>query len=381
MSSDSDSSRNSIDIDDLSQIQARCRELRKEKDMLNASQSQSFQLIKRLELHVKTLLGARAEDKKRIRELEREQSNCSQELDYLQDQLNSRNTEVHCLGDRVHSLELKLADLENLEEMGRHMSEELEKSNSDVLFLNQELQNKEIELQQSNLRIESLEESILSVSLDYQCEIESMKIDLMTFEQSCFEANKIQEEAAQENSRSDKLIQDMEAQIQDCREVIKCLGEENIELREKLLISESKASEICMKIEEKFPNVLNKDGHSLSGELKNDTRWDVGRASFTDLEDKFEKMSCSIIEYEALVRQLKEELREQKLKANEEAEDLAQEMAELRYQITGLLEEECKRRAHVEQISVHRIAELEAQIEKEQKMFVDSGRLSVALRD
>lgn len=50
------------------------------------------------------------------------------------------------------------------------------------------------------------------------------------------------------------------------------------------------------------------------------------------------------------------------MKAHEEAEDLAQEMAELRYQITGLLEEECKRRAYVEQISVNRIAELEAQV-------------------
>ena len=55
----------------------------------------------------------------------------------------------------------------------------------------------------------SLEESILSVSLDYQCEIESMKIEMMTFEQSCFEANKIQE-AAQENGRLAQLIQDME---------------------------------------------------------------------------------------------------------------------------------------------------------------------------
>ncbi|XP_017216305.1 uncharacterized protein LOC108193953 isoform X2 [Daucus carota subsp. sativus] len=361
MSSDSDSSRNSFDIDDLSQIQARCRELRKEKDSLNASQSQSFQLIKRLEIHVKTLLGARAEDKKRIQELERELSNCSQELDYLQDQLNSRNTEVQSLGDRVHTLELKLADVENLELMGRQMTEELEKSNSDVLFLNQELENKEIELQQSNLRIESLEESILSVSLDYQCEIESMKFELMTFEQSCFEASKIQEEAAQENGRLDQLNQDLEVQIQDCREVIKCLSEENKELREKLIISESKATEICMTIEEKFPDMLNKDGHPLPSELKNDARWDVGRVSFSDLEDKFEKMSSSIIKYEARVRQLKEELREQKFKANEEAEDLAQEMAELRYQMNGLLEEECKRRAHVEQISIQRIAELEAQ--------------------
>lgn len=50
------------------------------------------------------------------------------------------------------------------------------------------------------------------------------------------------------------------------------------------------------------------------------------------------------------------------MKAKEEAEDLAQEMAELRYQITGLLEEECKRRACIEQASLQRIAQLEAQV-------------------
>lgn len=50
------------------------------------------------------------------------------------------------------------------------------------------------------------------------------------------------------------------------------------------------------------------------------------------------------------------------MKAKEEAEDLAQEMAELRYQMTGLLEEECKRRACIEQASLQRIAELEVQV-------------------
>lgn len=37
-------------------------------------------------------------------------------------------------------------------------------------------------------------------------------------------------------------------------------------------------------------------------------------------------------------------------------------MAELRYQLTGLLEEERKRRACIEQISLQRIAQLEAQV-------------------
>lgn len=57
-----------------------------------------------------------------------------------------------------------------------------------------------------------------------------------------------------------------------------------------------------------------------------------------------------------------DELREEKSKAKEEADDLAQEMAELRYQMTGLLEDECKRRACIEQASLQRISELEAQV-------------------
>ncbi|KAJ4878030.1 Uncharacterized protein Rs2_43048 [Raphanus sativus] len=56
-----------------------------------------------------------------------------------------------------------------------------------------------------------------------------------------------------------------------------------------------------------------------------------------------------------------EELKEEKLKAKEEAEDLTQEMAELRYKMTCLLDEERKRRVCIEQASLQRIAELEAQ--------------------
>lgn len=48
------------------------------------------------------------------------------------------------------------------------------------------------------------------------------------------------------------------------------------------------------------------------------------------------------------------------MKAKEEAEDLAQEMAELRYQLTLMLDEERKRRASIEHLSLQRITELEA---------------------
>lgn len=57
-----------------------------------------------------------------------------------------------------------------------------------------------------------------------------------------------------------------------------------------------------------------------------------------------------------------DEVKEEKLKAKEEAEELTQEMAELRYEMTCLLEEECKRRACIEQASLQRIVNLEAQV-------------------
>lgn len=57
-----------------------------------------------------------------------------------------------------------------------------------------------------------------------------------------------------------------------------------------------------------------------------------------------------------------EELREVKLKAKEEAEDLTQEMAELRYQFTDMLEEVSRRRALVEEASIRRVQDLEAQV-------------------
>ena len=55
-------------------------------------------------------------------------------------------------------------------------------------------------------------------------------------------------------------------------------------------------------------------------------------------------------------------MKEEKLKAKEEAEELTQEMAELRYKMTCLLDEERKRRVCIEQASLQRIAELEAQV-------------------
>lgn len=267
-------------------------------------------------------------------------------------------------------------DKENSEIVGS-LKQELKESKSECLVLREELENKEAELQNSTFYIEKLEGSVSSVALEYQCEIESMRLDLMALEQRCFEANKFKEEITQDNARMCDLVQNLELQLEDSRKVIECLGDETKELRLKLETSEINARTFLQKMEDQFPEWLNNKDTS-SSDTKNYTsdilgelfaRLVVVKASDADTQDKMqmdkiEKLSCQLHEYELLVRQLKEQLREEKLKAKEEAEDLAQEMAELRYQITGLLEEECKRRACIEQISLQRITELEAQLEK-----------------
>ncbi|KAH7851824.1 hypothetical protein Vadar_016908 [Vaccinium darrowii] len=348
MSSRSSSSGNSLDVEELLQIGTRCRELRKEKDMLRDSQPQSFELIRRLEQHVHTLSEARTEDEKRIQKLERELNNSSQEIDYLQDQLNARNEEIYCLSQHVYSLELKIADTGNLEETVCRLSEELNWSNSERLFLMQELESKEVELENSASCIEKLEESGSPVALEYQCEIESMKLDMMALEQRFFELKKFQEEDAREKARMNELIQDLEIQIRNEQENIESLDKENKELRFKFETSQRNAEVFCQKIEEEFKEWLeSKDGPPLSNQclsrdLKENistcgnilgpllSRLPVVGATDADLKGKMDKMSSQIREYELVVKQLKEELRAEKSKARDEAEDLAQEMAELR---------------------------------------------------
>ncbi|KAB2000037.1 hypothetical protein ES319_D12G204000v1 [Gossypium barbadense] len=375
---------NSIDVEELLEIETRCRELRKEKDMLKESQPQGFELIRGLELHVKSLSEACTQDKKHIQKLERELKNCSQEIDYLQDQLSARNEEVKFLNDHVHDLEIKLVDMEDLREKIDHLIGELNSSNSERLLLMQEIENKEEELRQSALCIEKLEESVSSMALESQCEIESLKLDITALEQMSLEARKSEEENAQENSQMNVLIEELEVQLQNAHEIIEALEKENKALSGKLIASEKNAKIFCQNINQwlKSKDRSQLDTDAAFGEpesiitISKDTSCkelfgallsDVALVLESDSNSKeqIKSMSDQINEYELLVKQLKEELREQKLKAKEEAEDLAQEMAELRYQMTGLLEEECKRRACIEQVSLQRIAELEAQIQKE----------------
>lgn len=378
----------SLNDDDLLEIRARCNELTKEREMLRDSKSQSFELIRKLECHVKKLSEAREEDKNHVQELERELSNCCQEIDYLQDQLNARNSDLNCLDEEISSLRLKLANMENLEEEVRHLREQMKISESERLLLMEENEDKEVIMRNSALCVEKLEESISSMGLEYQCEIESTKLELIALEQNFFEAKKLLNEKTQQNSSMNELIQDLELQIQDANKVIEILDKENRDLKEKVKTSELNAKEFSEKMEGQFNGSLWKNGYqSCKTESDRSTcghilgaplsKFAAPEASDAELRNKMAEMKCQIEDYELLVRGLKEELRKEKLKAKEEAEDLAQEMAELRYQITGLLEEECKRRACIEQISLQRIAELEAQIAKEQQKSYTSESLIV----
>ncbi|KAJ8752745.1 hypothetical protein K2173_007055 [Erythroxylum novogranatense] len=381
---------NSFDVDELLRIELRCKELRKEKDELRDSQSQSFELIKRLEQHVNSLSEAHIHDRKHIQQLERELLNCFQEIDYLQDQLNARNAVAYGLEEHAHDLELKLAGLENLQAKVGHLEEELNKSNSDCLSLKKELESKELELQKSAWCIEKLEESFSSLTLDSQCEIESMKLDIITLEQTCFEVKKLLEETTKENARMIGLIKELESHICDDGGVIESLGKENTKLMDKLFNSEVSCRLFLQKIEDCLENrdrahldpsflceLENKD--NISTEMREVMCSIISKlasslAQESNLEDLMESMSRQISEYEILIKQHKEELKVEKLKAKEETEDLAQEMAELRYKMTSLLEEECKRRAVIEQASLQRIAELEAQIQKDKKTSFASIR-------
>ena len=170
-------------------------------------------------------------------------------------------------------------ETENLEKKVGRLGEELKRSNSDRSFFMQELENKEFELQESTLCVEKLQESISSAALEYHCEIESMKLDMLALEHSCLEAKKRQEETAQENIRINGLIHDCEVRIHDSQKVIECLDEENKELREKLEMAEKNARVFRQQVEEQFEELLDIkdkaliDTQSSSGEQERDMRY------------------------------------------------------------------------------------------------------------
>ncbi|XP_028753686.1 sarcolemmal membrane-associated protein-like isoform X2 [Neltuma alba] len=377
----------SFNAEELLKIKTRCRELRKEKDMINCSQSQIFELLRIIELHEKSLLETSIKDKTHIQRLEEELLNCSQEIDYLKDQLNGRNMEVKYLQELVYSFKLKIKDMEGLQDEVIRLKEELQRSSSEQFFLLKELVTKEMELEKSTLSVEKFKESISSMALESECEVECMKLDMMALEQSHFEAKKIQEETLEENTRMSRLIGELQFKFQEAQKNIVSLNEENKKLNNKIDAVNVNTGNFSQKVEEwlekKDRSQLNGQSSLSEQEKGSDISKDIsvygevlgpllGRLSLAletdaDIKEEMQKMSHQMQKYKTLVEKLKEELREEKLKAKEEAEDLAQEMAELRYQVTGLLEEERKHRARIEQASLQRIAELEAQLQREQR--------------
>ncbi|XXG55626.1 hypothetical protein AAC387_Pa03g3252 [Persea americana] len=366
------------------------------RESMSHEQSKSAELI-RLESDVKALTEARSEDKKYIEMLEKELRNCSQEIGYLQDELNLRNVEANCVGEHVHSLELKLSEVRELREKVTELMEELHKSGSQCLFLKRALEHKEMELQNSTSHIEKLENAISSIALESQCEIESVKLDSMDLEQRYLEAKKLDEQAIQEKANMESLIEELEVRLEETEQMVSNLENDNRELHEKLRKSEENVKMFYETVEEHLdkwfrsnnksvfctPGVSNQPFHTklenrlptleqlCSREVLEPflSKLAAVKTCDDDLKEEMEKMSNHICESELLVKQLKEELREEKAKAKEEAEDLTQEMAELRYQITDMLEQECKRRSCIEQASLQRIAELEAQVREEQRKY------------
>lgn len=102
----------------------------------------------------------------------------------MQDQLNLRSSEASFMGEHVHSLEIKLRELEKLNDKLSLIENELQQSELQYLGLMHELEYKEEESQKSVLQVQKLE----VVYLDSQCEIESLKLDLNELEQRLFES-------------------------------------------------------------------------------------------------------------------------------------------------------------------------------------------------
>ncbi|XP_013743249.2 sarcolemmal membrane-associated protein [Brassica napus] len=382
-SSTSDCQNNSFDAEELLQIGSRRMELRKEKDLLKDSQPHSIELVRSLELHTKSLSESRLEDRARIQTMEKELLSCYKEIDYLRDQLIFRSKEVSYLNEHVRNLECKLAESRNVEEEVNCLREELCLSKSENLLLLQELESKETELQCSSLSVEKLEETISSLTLESLCEVESMKLDITALEQALGDAMKIQEESIEEKEYLKRIIKEIQFQSQKAEANAKSFEKQNQELRERIAASKKSIKEFFQSAKARFESEngqqpLNAEcffaelSHvsPVSTEVRECLDAIIKKLELSrniTLIDKMEGMGqqIEIQLHEDTVKRLKEELKQEKLKAKEEAEELTQEMAELRYKMTCLLEEERKRRVCIEQASLQRIAELEAQIKRE----------------
>lgn len=147
--------------------------------------------------------------------------------DYLQDQLNIRNVEANIMGEHIHSLELKLTELEKFPERVRVIDDELMRSDSQCWLLMEEVRCQEEKLKKAALQIEKLE----NVNLDSQCEIESLKLDLTTLEQRLFDADSFGQHVSADKAIADNKLREYELQLQEAHKTIDHLLLENKELK------------------------------------------------------------------------------------------------------------------------------------------------------
>jgi chromosome segregation ATPase len=134
------------------------------------------------------------------------------------------------MGEHIHSLELKLTELEKFPERVRVMDNELMHSDSQCWLQMEEIRLKEEELQKAAAQIDKLE----SAALDSQCEIESLKLDLTTLDQRLCDAESFAQHAAEHNSRIDKQLEEPELYLHEARKTIDQLVLENTQLKELL---------------------------------------------------------------------------------------------------------------------------------------------------
>lgn len=199
-------------------------------------------------------------------------------IDYHKDQLNARNNKVISLEEHVYSLKLNLEEMESLQEEVFKLREELQKSNSEKVFLMHQLETKEMELDKLALSVEELEESISSITLESQCEVESMKLEMMELEQSFFEAKKIQDETVEEKTRMSRLIKELQDAFQDAQNSVFSLNEENRELKEKLNTANMETKCFLQKVEDWLERSQPNSQSSLSEQkygstISQDTRY------------------------------------------------------------------------------------------------------------
>lgn len=150
---------------------------------------------------------------------------------------------MNYLSERVLDLEVKVTESGNLEEEVNFLREELCTSKSEQLLLLQELESTETELQLSLFSVEKLEESISSLTLESQCEIESMKLDIVALEQALLDAKKVQGESIQERDKIRETVKELRLKSGEAEGNVKCLEKQNKELRERCVASERNIKE------------------------------------------------------------------------------------------------------------------------------------------